>query len=642
MKRTMAAVAAAVSLLALTLAGSTQVSAQDESPAQPLLLEVHRVDARQSPVEMSVLTSDYSLSPSDMNLVADGEAVTDFTVTRASQVNRPMEIVFVADTNSSLSQGAVLDEVGEQMAQAISAQPARNQIALLTAGETAILQSGFDSPRSEVVRAARNMRASNGTSLYNALSRAGSLFSESDDTIKTVVVFSAGADDSSEVTSVDVSGEFVRKGVQVIVVRFNGGDLGIARIADVTGGGIFDAPTRSDVAAAIAVASEIGSDRLFVSYDGPTSANERGDVTLAAQGASATVSYAAGELTIRSVGLAPAPPAIDTGGIDFLKSRLGFFLILALTIAGVSLAVWSLGNLFAGGETSLEGMLRRYSGEGFEEMTEEDTVTVQTALVQRAVELSESFAEDRGFLLRVEELLERASLPLRAGEAMGIFLGITIVGFALGFLFGGVINGIIICVLAAMFTVFGVQFKASRRIKKFEAQLPDTLQLLAGTLRAGYSLPQGLEAVSHEISEPMGYELRRAMTEARLGREIEEALEGVATRLNSPDFAWAVMAIGIQREVGGNLNELLMTVSDTMIARERLKGEVAALTAEGKLSAFVLGGLPPGLGVVMWVMNPKYINQLFVTTIGNILLGAGIVMAGIGLAWMKKVITVNV
>ena len=132
------------------------------------------------------------------------------------------------------------------------------------------------------------------------------------------------------------------------------------------------------------------------------------------------------------------------------------------------------------------------------------------------------------------------------------------------------------------------------------------------------------------------------MTEARLGRELEDALGSTAERLSSPDFAWAVMAIGIQREVGGNLNELLMTVADTMIARERLKGEVAALTAEGRMSAMILGGLPPGLGVIMWVMNPEYINVLFTATLGKIFVGSGLVSMTAGMAWMKKVITIDV
>ena len=153
---------------------------------------------------------------------------------------------------------------------------------------------------------------------------------------------------------------------------------------------------------------------------------------------------------------------------------------------------------------------------------------------------------------------------------------------------------------------------------------------------------QGVEAVSKEVGDPMGQELRRVITEARLGREIEDSMDAVATRMASPDFAWAVMAIGIQREVGGNLNELLMSVADTMIARERLKREIGALTAEGKMSAGVLSFLPPGLGFVMWIMNPEYVGVLFTEFLGNVFLGLGVVSALIGLAWMKKVITVDV
>ncbi len=111
----------------------------------------------------------------------------------------------------------------------------------------------------------------------------------------------------------------------------------------------------------------------------------------------------------------------------------------------------------------------------------------------------------------------------------------------------------------------------------------------------------------------MGLELRRVVTEARLGRPLEEALDGVAERMASPDFAWAVMAIRIQREVGGNLSELLLTVAETMIQRERLRRDVAALTAEGRMSAYILIALPIGLGAVMFVMNKDYTSKLLTT-----------------------------
>jgi tight adherence protein B len=112
--------------------------------------------------------------------------------------------------------------------------------------------------------------------------------------------------------------------------------------------------------------------------------------------------------------------------------------------------------------------------------------------------------------------------------------------------------------------------------------------------------------------------------------------------MGSPDFAWAVMAIRIQREVGGNLAELLLTVAETMIARERLRRDIRALTAEGRVSALVLGLLPALLGLAIWVINPDYVGRLFETTAGNIMLGVALVSMAIGFFWMKKIIDIEI
>jgi tight adherence protein B len=139
----------------------------------------------------------------------------------------------------------------------------------------------------------------------------------------------------------------------------------------------------------------------------------------------------------------------------------------------------------------------------------------------------------------------------------------------------------------------------------------------------------------------MGTELQRAMSEARLGRPVEDALQEVSDRMGSDDFEWAVMAIKIQREVGGNLAELLMTVSETMIARERLRREVKALTAEGRISAIVLTMLPPIIGALISFMNPTYMEPLFQNTLGQYaLVGAGI-MIGVGYWAMMKLIEIE-
>ncbi len=153
---------------------------------------------------------------------------------------------------------------------------------------------------------------------------------------------------------------------------------------------------------------------------------------------------------------------------------------------------------------------------------------------------------------------------------------------------------------------------------------------------------QGVEAVSQEVSEPVGRELRRVVTEARLGRPLEESLDGVAERMDSGDFAWAVMAIRIQREVGGNLSELLVTVADTMTERERLRRDVNALTAEGKISAIVLGILPLGIGLFIMGANPGYMDPLFEDTLGQFLLGGALVAMLGGFYWMKKTIEIEI
>jgi tight adherence protein B len=197
-------------------------------------------------------------------------------------------------------------------------------------------------------------------------------------------------------------------------------------------------------------------------------------------------------------------------------------------------------------------------------------------------------------------------------------------------------------VILAIAPPAALQFLAAQRRKKFQAQLPDMLQLMAGSLRAGYSLMQGVEAVAQEVDDPMGRELRRVLVEARLGRVLEDSLEDMAERLSSRDFGWAVMAIRIQREVGGNLAELLSTVAETMIARERLRREVRALTAEGRISALILGLLPVGLGLVMYASNRDYMNVLLHDGFGQVLLIGSGLLACAGFYWMKKTIEIDI
>ena len=315
---------------------------------------------------------------------------------------------------------------------------------------------------------------------------------------------------------------------------------------------------------------------------------------------------------------------------------------IGIAFTSVTLLAYAVIRLVAREAPVLDSALRLYDTKQSAVDEARHGAVAETRIVRQAVEAVERMAERRGLLTRVEELLAGADLPFRPGEVLFFSLaGVGLVG-TLALLLAPPLVGLLLAAVIAVLPVTVLKFMAKRRRKKFVKQLPGTLQLLSGSLRAGYSLMQGVEAVSREVEDPMGRELRRVTVESRLGRPLEEALDDAADRLGSSDFRWTVMAIRIQREVGGNLSELLQTVAATMMDRTRLKREVAALTAEGKISALILGFMPIGLGGALYVMNRPYISLLFTEFIGQAMLGVATVMALIGFAWMKKIIKIEI
>jgi tight adherence protein B len=184
--------------------------------------------------------------------------------------------------------------------------------------------------------------------------------------------------------------------------------------------------------------------------------------------------------------------------------------------------------------------------------------------------------------------------------------------------------------------------KRSRRLKAFDSQLAGCLQLIAGSLQAGLSLAQALDTVVREGTEPLSGEFRRALVETRLGVPIEEALESIGQRMESADFTWTVMAIRIQREVGGNLAELLLNVAATLREREYLRRQVKSLSAEGRFSAYILLGLPIVVILYMMLTNPTYIDPLISTPVGWVMLSGMVILMVLGAVTMKKLIKVEV
>jgi len=254
-----------------------------------------------------------------------------------------------------------------------------------------------------------------------------------------------------------------------------------------------------------------------------------------------------------------------------------------------------------------------------------------------------ALANNRGLESAIAHRLEAAGMGLKAPEWLilhgAIALTASFVGLLLGS--GNALVMLVFLLIGAIGPWIYLGLKRDHRIKAFNSGLADTLQLMSGSLSAGLSLQQSLDTVVREGIDPIAGEFRRAIVEARIGVEIEDALEGVAARMSSKDFSWVVMAIRIQRRVGGNLSELLLTVAATLREREYLRRHVKALSAEGRLSCWILGGLPPAFMGYLALSKPAYMHPMFSTSIGWLMITAIVVLLSVGIFWMSKVVKVE-
>ena len=181
------------------------------------------------------------------------------------------------------------------------------------------------------------------------------------------------------------------------------------------------------------------------------------------------------------------------------------------------------------------------------------------------------------------------------------------------------------------------------RLIRFENQLPDTLGLWVNALRSGYSVLQSMEAISRDAPEPTATEFRRVVQEVQLGIDMEDALEHLVSRLESEDLDLVITAVNIQREVGGNLAEILDVISHTIRERIKLKGEIRVLTAQGRATGYLISFLPIVLGLFLYAINPGYMGHLFENRMcGWPMLGIGLALIGIGFAVVQKIVDIDI
>jgi tight adherence protein B len=310
----------------------------------------------------------------------------------------------------------------------------------------------------------------------------------------------------------------------------------------------------------------------------------------------------------------------------------GGVIALVLLVVGIIITATS-------DKTSMDDRLNKYLEEDKIEETKESKGAL-TDWVNKRVEKS-SFGD------RISRELARADLKFKPGEYIALYI-ISIIGVALiAFLLGGrlLLSAIIGGGIGALLPRMYVKNQQSKRLTHFNDQLPDMLNLMVNGLRAGFSTLQAMEAVSKELPPPICDEFKRVVQEMQLGIPMEKALANLLRRIPSQDLDFLVTAINVQREVGGNLAEIMDIISYTIRERIRIKGDIRSLTAQAMYSGRALALMPVGLLCILWFLNRSYVMEFFnkgTILCGGLALGGAGVLIAIGYFVMTRIANVEV
>lgn len=561
--------------------------------------------------------------------------------TEDEQVSR--STVLALDT--SLSMRGSRFEAAKQAARAfVEKAPDDVQIGLLTFSGSVHTSVAPTSDRAKLTDAIDDIELTYGTNLYDALVEAVAL--TGDEGARSVLVLSDGKDAGTSTTSLaDAVDAAKDNGVVVDAVALEQGAQARSRLREITeqsGGDLVRADDPAALEELFAKQAESYNQQLLVQFPRPPAAPMEAQIEVSLTAGGKTYSDSA----LAQLGVSPNsvpipvqtdPPLLGQAGllVGAVALGIGLFGLLAIGLVSVSsersqlvrrqIAFYASGGVAAPAEPARRSRSTEPSPSVRASML---------ALTERAI--------TPDFETRLAQHLTGAGVGLTAAEWLLTHAGITVLAGLIGYVAGGPAGLVLLLFLGAALPWLFLRLRHGRRLATFHAQLAETLQLISGGLAAGLSLPQSVDAVVREGQDPMAAEMRRALIEHRLGVPMEDALDGVAERMDSDDFRWTAMAMRIQRGVGGNLSELLNTIAATLREREFLRRQVKVLSAEGRMSAWILTGLPVLFLVYVSLTQPDYLRPMYTTSIGLAMSLAFVVLLAAGVWAMSRLIKVEV
>lgn len=603
-------------------------------------LSIREAETSAWPEIRLVVSVDGTTNPDEFVVREEGREV-DASVTALDGSSQALQVVLVMDTSGSMEGEALASEV-EAAETLIEDLPPGSEVGVVAFADRPALLQKLTSDTSLALSAARDVHAAGETALYDGVEQAASMFQGEGQ--RYIVVMSDGSDTASR-TSLDAAARsVVDSGATVFSIGLNSDefDAGALRELASLAGGRYEPAASAQVSGIYEdLAAEL-SNQYEITYTSDAASQSRVQTEVLSPGGSDTVSFLTPE-TAGAPGDRTGESALpgseeQPGTQDSLVPvvALGVFFLCVFMLAALALSTR---------ERSRRGRyLNRLVARAPAPKDRPGTPEATSKWVPESlVKFSGRMAQTGGYAIRIDDKLEHAGWSMKTGEFLAICAMAALGGFIVGGLFlSSIVFALFLAAIAGAVPVVVLTIATRRRAAKMHDQLADILGVLASSLRAGHSFLQALDMVAKEIGDPGAEEFGRLVAEIRLGRSVGEALDSLADRIDSDDFRWAMIAVNVQREVGGNLAEVLDKVAETIRERDTVRRQVKALSAEGRLSMSILGALPFVVAAYIFLVNPDYLSLLFTRQIGLVLLTIGATLMAVGFLWMKKVVKIDV
>lgn len=571
----------------------------------------------------------------NFGLTVDGE-VTPVVI---NPLTSDVSVMVVVDTSGSMI-GEALEAAKAAALQFVTELDADASVGVIGFGPTSSVLAPLSLDRQASISAISSLQASGETALWDSLILASDILNEQNAGASYVVVLSDGDDTIRPEARSEAQAALIGANSRLYAVAIDSPDSNQANLegaVEVVGGQYV---ITDDLSALVDVYTDIAQrleSRYIVRLDVPSGDEAAIVLSVAANGSIATVrTSVSGDGTTATTNTT-VPAIINADQLPQLETITGeragplaspLMLVLGALAFFAALALIGLLMALPGLSVDVAGTAARTGDAAAEANT-------------RLKSAADRLVADRDKSGELDAALDAAGLNLRSGEFVLVSFVAMIVAGLVGSVLGGTLLGVVFLLLAALGCYLVVSIRTRRRRDKFADQLTDALGIMTGSLRSGRGLPQAVELVAQEATSPTKEQFRRVVFESRVGRDLTESMSDVAVRMKSTDLEWVSRAVDINRELGGDLTEVLDNVADTIRDRRRVARQVKSLSAEGRASGWVLLALPIVMFVLQALIAPEQAGALTSTTPGRVMLIAGLLGMVLGYVWIRKLVDVK-